>query len=98
MLNLPGHLEVTVEDDMHMDLSEFDLAKHAGVLLDGVGDAMMLKRHREALQGRVKNVPRGQVCHHDVFLCIYFVSSSGDCVDGLERQELAHVRNGPLVV
>lgn len=35
-------------------MSEFDIASDAGVLLDGVGDAQMLHRHREALQGRAK--------------------------------------------
>eukprot|EP00438_Fugacium_kawagutii_P031999 Skav227528 [mRNA] locus=scaffold2269:205119:205469:- [translate_table: standard] len=33
---------------------------YAGVLLDGVGDAFFLKRHREALQGRAKVVKGGQ--------------------------------------
>ena len=39
-----------------MDLAEFDRRIHAGVILDGVGDALFLKRHREALQGRPKMV------------------------------------------
>ena len=47
-------LEVTVEDSMQLDLSDFDVSTHAGVLLDGVGDALFLKRNREALQGRPK--------------------------------------------
>ena len=50
---------VTLEGDTLMDSSEFDLAKHAGVLLDGVGDVMMLKQHREALQGRPKKCRGG---------------------------------------
>ncbi|CAK0869410.1 unnamed protein product [Prorocentrum cordatum] len=54
MLHLPGVVEVTVEEDSNLDLAEFDLAKHSGVLLDGAGGAMMLKRHRGALQGRPK--------------------------------------------
>ena len=37
-----------------MDLAEFDRRVHAGVILDGVGDALFLKRNREALQGRPK--------------------------------------------
>ena len=49
-------LEVTVEDSENMDLADFDRRVHAGVLLDGVGDAMFLKRNREALQGRPKIV------------------------------------------
>ena len=51
---------VTVEDDENMDFSEFDLAKHAGVLLDGVGDVKMLKHHRETLQGRAKKCRGGK--------------------------------------
>ena len=47
-------LEVTVEDSMQLDLSGFDVSTHAGVLLDGVGDTLFLKRNREALQGRPK--------------------------------------------
>ena len=54
LVGVPSFLEVTVEGDLALDLSEFDVAKHAGVLLDGVGDAMMLKSHREVLQGRPK--------------------------------------------
>ena len=41
-LGLGKYLELTVEDDGNLDLAEFDVATHAGVLLDGVGDAMML--------------------------------------------------------
>ena len=47
-------LEVTVEDSTQLDLSDFDVSTHAGVLLDGVGDTLFLKRNREALQGRPK--------------------------------------------
>ena len=47
-------LEVTVEGDGHLDLADFDLTVHAGVLLDGVADALMLKKVRESLQGRPK--------------------------------------------
>lgn len=54
MLGLSTYKEVTVEGDDALDLSEFNLAVHAGVLLDGVGDALMLHQHREALQGRAK--------------------------------------------
>ena len=55
-LGLPGYLEVTVEESEQMDLAEFDRRVHAGVILDGVADALFLKRHREALQGRPKAV------------------------------------------
>ena len=34
--------------------------RHAGVLLDGVGDAMILKHNRESLQGRAKASKGGQ--------------------------------------
>ena len=47
-------LEITLEMDEHLGFSDFDVSKHAGVLLDGVGDAPVLKKNREALQGRPK--------------------------------------------
>lgn len=50
----PRYLEVTVENNVHLDLSDFDVRFHGGVLLDGVGDALILKANREALQGRAK--------------------------------------------
>ena len=53
-------LEVTVEGDGHLDLSDFDVAKHAGVLLDGVGDTLLLKQNRETLQGRPKILKGGR--------------------------------------
>ncbi len=55
-LGLADFLEITVEDSEQMDLADFDRRAHAGVLLDGVGDALFLKRHRESLQGRPKLV------------------------------------------
>ena len=55
-LGLLEFLEVTVEDSEQMDMADFDRGLHAGVLLDGVGDALFLKRNREALQGRAKLV------------------------------------------
>ena len=60
VVNVPKFLEVTVEEDMCLDLSEFDVTQHAGVLLDGVGDVRMLKQHREALQGRAKKCRGGK--------------------------------------
>ena len=51
---LSDYLEVTVEDDANLDLSSFDVSTHAGLLLDGVGDAELLHRNREILQGRAK--------------------------------------------
>ena len=49
------HLEVTVEGAETLDLGSFDVERHAGVLLDGVGDAQILKQNREMLQGRPKS-------------------------------------------
>ena len=43
-----------MEDSTQLDLGDFDLSTHAGVLLDGVGDTLFLKRNREVLQGRPK--------------------------------------------
>ena len=51
---------VMVEDDDHLDFSGLNVTKHGGVLLDGVGDAMVLKKHREALQGRPKALKGGR--------------------------------------
>ena len=48
------YVEVTVEESTELDLGDYDLCCHAGVLLDGVGDVRFLKRHREMLQGRPK--------------------------------------------
>ena len=56
----PSFLEVTVEDNEHLDLSDFDCRFHGGVLLDGVGDAHILKLNREALQGRAKEAKGAQ--------------------------------------
>ena len=53
-LGLEDFLEVTVEMAETLDLADFDLRVHGGVLLDGVGDAFTLKLNREALQGRPK--------------------------------------------
>ena len=52
----PSFAEVTVEGDAQIDFSDFDVEKHAGVLLDGISDAMCLKKARETLQGRPKVV------------------------------------------
>lgn len=60
VLGLQDFVELTVEAGEHMDLSDFDLREHAGVLLDGVGDAMFLHHHREALQGRAKECKEGK--------------------------------------
>ena len=54
VLGLPDYLEITVETNEHLDFADFDVRIHGGVLLDGVGDALILKKNREALQGRAK--------------------------------------------
>ena len=53
-IKVPGALEVTVEDNETLDMSEQNIDEQAGVVFDGVGDAMILKRNREMLQGRAK--------------------------------------------
>eukprot|EP00973_Karenia_brevis_P041226 5703597-Karenia_brevis.AAC.1 len=53
-LNLESYAEITVEADEHLDFTDFDVRKHSGVVLDGIGDARALKPHRETLQGRPK--------------------------------------------
>ena len=60
LLGIKGYLEVTVEADEHFDLSEYHHEKHAGVLFDGVGDALLIKRNRELLQGRPKACKGGK--------------------------------------
>ena len=37
-----------------IDSDKKDVDKDAGILLDGVGDVMLLHTHREVLQGRPK--------------------------------------------
>ena len=60
VLGLSELLEVTVEDDLFLDLTDFDIRRHAGVLLDGVGDVQTLKPNREVLQGRPKVCKAGR--------------------------------------
>jgi hypothetical protein len=59
-LGLNSFLEVTVEGGGNLDLSGFDISLHAGVLLDGVGDTMMLHTSQESLQGRAKETFGGK--------------------------------------
>ena len=54
VVGLRDFLEITAETNEHLDFSDYDLRYHSGVLLDGVGDAGILKKNREALQGRPK--------------------------------------------
>lgn len=60
ILGVPGFHEVTVENDAFLDFTDFDLRFHAGVVLDGVGDALVLKHNREVLQGRPKACKAGR--------------------------------------
>ena len=53
-MGLKEFLEVTVQDNGSMELSAFDVDKHAGILLDGIGDVQMLADNRETLQGRAE--------------------------------------------
>ena len=45
---------MTVKDDSFLDFADLDVQRHAGVLLDGMGDALVLKQNREVFQGRPK--------------------------------------------
>ena len=60
ILSLPQYLEITVESHDFLDFSDYDHRVHSGVLLDGVGDALLLKKNRELLQGRPKIAKGGQ--------------------------------------
>ena len=54
LMGLSEHVGFTVEDNGMLDLSTFEVTMHAGILLDGVGDAQMLADRRETLQGHTK--------------------------------------------
>ena len=56
----PSFVEITVECQEHLDFADFDVRRHGGVLLDVVGDALILKTNREALQGRAKEAKGAQ--------------------------------------
>ena len=60
ILGITGHLEVTVEGATTLDLGSFDVQRHAGVLLDGIGDTRIIMENREALQGRAKECQGGK--------------------------------------
>ena len=60
LLGMPSWLEVTVEEDGALDMSDFQFQTQAGVILDGIGEALTLKRHRETLQGRPKKCKGGK--------------------------------------
>ena len=52
MVGGSNFLEIIVETSDNLDLSDSDLRRHSGFLLDGVGDTGFLKKNRGALQGR----------------------------------------------
>lgn len=79
ILGVKGSKKVAVEGDARLDLSEFEITCHSGVLLDGVGDAQMLHNHHEALQGRAQRVSGGQVGHDDVRIPPLFVLPRSNC-------------------
>ena len=56
----PTFLEVTVEDNKHFDMADFDIRYHGGVLLDSVGDTLILKKNCQALHGRAKQTKGAQ--------------------------------------
>ena len=68
VLQVPEFLEVTMEGDNFLDLTDFDVRKHAGVLLDGIGDTEVLKSNREVLQGRAKLCKAGRSPNHALLL------------------------------
>ena len=53
-LGLKCFLEITMEEDSAIDLSELRVEEDAGILLDGIADVELLKPHRETLQGQPK--------------------------------------------
>ena len=60
LVGVTGFLEITVEANQHLALEDYDHRLHSGILLDGVSDALILKKHRETLQGRAKLAKGGQ--------------------------------------
>ena len=54
ILGVHDFLGIAVETDEHLDLTDSDVRYHAGVILDGVGDAMIVKKNRVNAQGRPK--------------------------------------------
>ena len=53
-LHMPSFLEVTMEEGAVLDFSYLRVQEHGGVLLDGVADVLLLRPHRECLQGQPK--------------------------------------------
>ena len=102
LVGVNDYKEVTVEADEALDLSEFCVAQDAVVLLDGVGDAMFLHRHREALQGRAKESRGGRsatvmyaypftLCRRAVVVTMDMSASNLDAFD--EHHWLSDKRN-----
>jgi len=97
-LGLSNYKEVTVESDSLLDLSGFDVANDAGVLLDGIGDAMLLHHHRETLQGRVKENRGGRSATMDVLISFHALPPGGRRDHGPECREHGGLFKPPLVV
>ena len=76
--NEPSYLEVTVENNEHLDSSDFDVRCHGGALLDGVGDALILKKNREALHGAGEASQGRAVGHDDVLVQVHAGKEGGD--------------------
>ena len=102
-LGLEDYLEVTVEMMQTFDLADFDLRRHGGVLLDGVGDALSLKLNREALQGRPKVCKGAQsatnVYAYDYTFCRRAIVATFDLLaEHLDAFETDHWLSSPLNV
>ncbi|CAJ1344387.1 unnamed protein product, partial [Effrenium voratum] len=78
-LGLHGYIEVTVEDSEAMDLADFDRRLHSGVLLDGVGDALFLKRNREAPTRAAEDRERSPVSDECLFLQLFLLRACCSC-------------------
>ena len=97
-LGLKDFLEVTVEDSENMDLADFDRRVHAGVLLDGVGDAMFLKRKPGSPARSPKDRKRGEICHERFFLFLFFLWTGSCCNFRFVGPELGRAPHRPLAV
>ena len=95
-LGLASFVEVTVEADEHLDFHDFQVDRHAGVLLDGVADALTIKRHREILQGRAKTSygARSATMVYAYLFSPPRARRRGD--DGPRRLQLGHAGHRPL--
>ena len=56
ILRVREFIDVTVEDNGSLDMSDFSITMHGGIVLDGVGDTQMLAHHRETLKAVRKRI------------------------------------------